>query len=198
MAKLKPGFHWGVKTSIWKRRLTCLFKIMCGAVLITPSVGQADADVLLAPIRAITKSVEACLASAQFDVDPASCAGVSYEICIGFIVGPVSHDQQGGCNWDELGIWEIIYQEEVMKKLQWAQKMDEDSAQGMQLSINAFAQIMETEMAWNAYRKTQCKMELLPSLGGTNGITSIPLCHIRMFARRIQLLQRLDNMELME
>jgi len=169
--------------------------LACAAVLIVPSIGQADADVLLAPIRAISKSVEDCISTSEFDVEAASCAGLSYDICIGFITGAVSHAQRGECYWNELGIWRGIYQKEVMKKLQWAREMDDDSALGLQPDMNAFSQVMETESSWVAYSNSQCKMELLPSTGGTRGITDVPLCHIRLLAQRIQQLRSLDDME---
>jgi len=170
----------------------CLFLAL---VAIFPAFGLADSDVILAPHRAAVKVVDACIASESFISDPASCAGVSYDVCLTFISGPVSHSEQGGCLYDELGIWDTLYKAEVMKKLQWAQEMDRRGASGTGPNRNALGQVMVTEAAWDVYRKEQCAMEFLPYTGGTVGLTMQPLCLIRLTAQRIQRLREMKFMK---
>jgi hypothetical protein len=158
------------------------------------SPANADREVVLRDYLIAQERVDRCLAAATTFAETGACAGKATRACLdpnSDWPEPMPRD----CTWDEVGLWDSIYQVEVMRKLAWAQSFDAGFEATWFGGDTLFA-VMRGELAWKALASSQCSFEELPDADKSYEyrVANESHCLSRMFAERIFYLRSLTNM----
>ena len=169
-------------------------------VAVILSIGNAKADLnkdYTSYYNTRYSLIKECLVTAQSKTEAKDCVKKTYDVCLKFKTRVEDKAKSGiierGCLAQEVEIFDIIYQEQLMEILNVAHD-NEKNASKVDSVVGAqnFSQVLDSETVGRDYMEKQCEVEALKFQGGTTARAEYSLCLSNMIAEKTYHLMNRD------